>query len=222
MNTLLNRPQTEQDHPTPLPTEPVVLTRRSIDTLLIAAGLVAAVVLVIAGGLLTWGNRFTADYVRDELSSQHISFPDEQALRDDGRTDLLDHAGETVDTGNEAEAYASLIDGHLADIADGATYADLGQPERDAQAAVDAAVEAGEPQATIDQLQTESDAIAEQRATLFEGETLRGLLLSAYAWSTVGMIAGIAAIAAIAGAALMLVLSAIGLVHHRRLPARRA
>ena len=59
---------------------------------------------------------------------------------------------------------------------------------------------------------------ANQRNTLFKGETLRGLLLSAYAWSTVGMIAGIAAIGAFIAAAVMGVLVALGIVHHRRMP----
>ena len=53
-----------------------------------------------------------------------------------------------------------------------------------------AAVAAGQPQAQVDALQAKADAITDNRNTLFKGETLRGLLLSAYAWSTVGMIAG--------------------------------
>jgi hypothetical protein len=73
-------------------------------------------------------------------------------------------------------------------------------------------------QAKVDELQATADGITGQRNTLFKGETLRGLLLSAYAWSTVGMIAGIAAIAAFAAAAIMLVLVGLGVVHHRRIP----
>ena len=135
-----------------------------------------------------------------------------------GRTDLVEFADQQLDTGKEAEAYASYINGHLADVADGATYADLGAVESAAKADVKAAVEAGEPQAKIDELQATADGITGQRNTLFKGETLRGLLLSAYAWSTVGMIAGIAAIAAFAAAAVMAVLVGLGVVHHRRTP----
>ena len=51
---------------------------------------------------------------------------------------------------------------------------------------------------------------------LFKGETLRGLLLDAYAFGTMGMIAGIAAIAAFIAAAIMLILGGLGLVHARR------
>jgi len=55
-----------------------------------------------------------------------------------------------------------------------------------------------------------------QVATLFKGETLRGLLLNAYAFGTMATIAGIAAIVAFVGAGVMLLLSLLGLVHSRR------
>jgi hypothetical protein len=51
---------------------------------------------------------------------------------------------------------------------------------------------------------------------VFKGETLRGLLLNAYAFGTVGTIAGIATIGAFIAAAVMLVLSGLGLLHARR------
>ena len=197
--------------------EPVVaLKRRTIDSVLIAFGAVLTAALVVAGALLTWGSSFAADYVDDELSSQNISFPPAEALEEEGRTDLLKFAGEDVNTGPEAEGYASFINGHLAGIADGATYADLGTPEREAKAAVTAAEESGASEAEIADLQAEADAISGQRNTLFKGETLRGLLLTAFAWSTVGQIAGYAAIAAFVAGAVMLVLVLLGLRHHHK------
>jgi hypothetical protein len=54
------------------------------------------------------------------------------------------------------------------------------------------------------------------RTTVGRGETLRGLLLSSYAWSTIGRIAAIAAWVAFAGAAVMAGLVVAGLVHLRR------
>ena len=189
-----------------------------IDSVLIGFGVVATVVFAVAGGLLAWGNSFASDYVGKELSSQNITFPSAAALTEGGRSDLVEFADQRLDTGKEAQAYASYINGHLADVADGATYADLGKPESAAKADVKAAVEAGESQAKVDELQATADGVSAQRNTLFKGETLRGLLLSAYAWSTVGMIAGIAAIVAFAAAAVMLVLVGLGVVHHRRTP----
>ena len=119
-------------------------------------------------------------------SSQNITFPDEAALVEEGRTDLVKYAGEQVTTGQEAEAYASYIDGHLEGIADGATYADLGGPEREARTALQAARDEGADEATVAELQATYDEVSGQRNSLFKGETLRGLLLTSYAWATVG------------------------------------
>ena len=213
--------------PDPVSIEPTVrvdpdvvgpIRRRKLDTLLVAAGAIVTAVLIAAGGLLLWGNRFADDYVGRELSSQNISFPDAAALEEEGRTDLLSYAGDQVTTGDEAEAYASYIGGHLEGIADGATYADLGATQRAANAAVQTAVDDGESQATVDELQAQADEITGQRDSLFRGETLRGLLLSTYAWSTIGMIAGIAAIVSFIAAGVMAVLVVLGLIHRSVVP----
>jgi hypothetical protein len=194
----------------------VAVKRRTIDAVLIAVGVVATLVFAVAGGLLTWGNNFSEDYVKKELASQKISFPDAAALTEEGRTDLLKFAGHKVDTGEEAEGYASFINGHLQSTADGATYSELGTPQRAARAAVTAAKEANKPQAEIDALQKTVDDITAQRNSLFTGETLRGLLLSAFAWSKVGAIAGIAAIGAFIAAAVTAVLVVLGAFHHHK------
>ena len=214
MSSTLEAPPLEATGPEPV----VALKRRTIDAVLIAFGAVATVVFLVAGGLLTWGANFSDDYVTRELSSQNIVFPSAEQLTTEGREDLMDFAGQNLTTGDGAEAYASYINGHLEEIADGATYADLGTTERAAKAAVTEATEAGAPQAEIDELQAVADGITGQRNTLFKGETLRGLLLSAYAWSTVGTIAGIAAIGAFLAAAVMALLTILGIVHHRRTP----
>jgi hypothetical protein len=194
----------------------IVVRRRTIDTVLIAAGVVVTVVLVAAGALLTWGSNFAEDYVGDELSSQGIFFPDAASLEEEGRDDLIQYADEQVTTGAEAEAYASFIDGHLQGIADGATYAELGGPQSEAREALAAAQDAGEDDATIAELQGTVDELTGQRDSLFRGETLRGLLLSTFAWSTIGRIAGIAATIAFVAAAAMLILVILGIVHRIR------
>ncbi len=197
------------------PTMPVVaLKRRTIDSVLSGAGALVIVVLAVAGGLLTWGHNFADDYVHKELVSQNITFPDAATLQQQGRGDLVQYAGAKVDTGGEAEAYASFINGHLQGIANGQTYADLSAPERAAKTAVTNAKTAGAPADQVAQLQAKADAITAQRTSLFQGETLRGLLLTAFAWSTVGTIAGIAAIVAFAAAAVMALLVGLGIRHH--------
>ena len=212
------------ESPTTTPTQgqtttadlPVVFKRRTMDTVLISFGAVLAVALLVAGSLLTWGAGFSDDYVHDELASQNITFPPAATLEEEGRTDLLKYAGQDLTTGKQAEAYAGYINGHLEGIADGATYAELGAPERETKAAVEAAKADGAGDAQVAELQREADAVSGQRNTLFKGETLRGLLLTAFAWSTVGSIAGYAAIAAFAAAAVMMVLVALGIRHHHK------
>jgi hypothetical protein len=192
----------------------VRLPRRTIDRLLIAFGVIAAVVCVVAGSLLTWGANFSNDYVHDELASQNIFFPEKADLQADGRDDLVKYAGVQVTTGAHAEAYASYIDGHLEKIAGGKTYAEI--DDRGAAAKVTAAKEAGASETEIAELQATADQLKIQRDTLFKGETLRGLLLSSFAWSTIGGIASIAALVAFVGAAVMAGLTGAGVVHLRR------
>lgn len=194
----------------------VRLPRRTIDKLLVGFGLIAAIVFAVAGGLLSWGANFSNDYVRDELSSQNVFFPDEASLVEEGRDDLVKYADQQVTTGPEAEAYASYIGGHLEAIADGQTYSEI--DDRGAAQAVEDAEASGASEAEIAELQATADQLKGQRDSLFKGETLRGLLLSSYAWSTIGRIAGIAAWVAYAGAVVLAGLVVAGVVHLRRSP----
>jgi hypothetical protein len=213
VTTTLTEPRVEQ---TTSVDRPVPVTRRRIDHLLVGAGLAVTVVLVIAGALLAWGNAFARDYVHDELAAQNITFPTEDELREEGRDDLVEHAGELVDTGTEAEAYADYIAGHVEEIGGGQTYAELGGPQFAAEAALNEAIANDAPQAEVAQLQEEYDAIVGQRDSMFRGEVLRGTLLNTYAWDTVGAIAGYAAATAFVGAAVLLVLVVLGVLHLRR------
>jgi hypothetical protein len=213
MTMLEERPEVRPEASTAID-RPIPVTRRRIDQLLIAAGFVATVVLVVAGALLTWGSNFAEDYVSDELSAQNINFPPAEALEAEGRDDLVKYAGEQVTTGEQAEAYASYIQGHVANTAGGLTYAEI--PDRAARTALQEAIDSDAPADEIAALEQEATTLSQQRDTVFKGEMLRGTLLNAYAWSTMGQIAGIAATAAFAAAAVMLVLSVAGGVHLRK------
>jgi hypothetical protein len=206
------------------PVEPVTVVavkRRTVDTVLIWLGVVATAVLAAAGGLLFWGASFAENYVEDELTAQNVTFPDAEALIEDGREDLVRYAGEQVSNGAGAEAYASYIEGHLDGIADGMTYSELGGPQRAAQAAVTDATEAGAPAEEIEALQAEAAALTGQRDTIFRGEMLRGTLLNTFAWDTVGQIAFIASVVAFVGAGVMLILVLAGVFHLRKLQLHR-
>ena len=195
--------------------EPVVqVRRRSIDKVLIGMGLAAAIVFAVAGGLLMWGSNFAGNYVHDELSSQKVFFPAKAELVKEGRSDLVRYAGQQVTTGRQAQAYASFINGHLQTIGDGKTYSQI--DDRGAAQAVTDAKAAGKSSTEIAKLQANADQLKAQRDTLFKGETLRGLLLTSYAWWTIGLIAGIAAWVAFVGATVMVALVVAGIVHLRR------
>jgi energy-converting hydrogenase Eha subunit H len=108
------------------------------------------------------------------------------------------YAGQEMTTGAQAQTYADhFIAVHLGEIGGGLTYSQLS-----AKAMAD-------PKNTV---------LAGQVATVFKGTTLRGMLLNAYGFWQMGQIALIAAIAAFAGAALMLILSLAGAWHLRRVP----
>ena len=178
------------------------MRRKTFDALLTSAGLVLAIVLVAAGGLMLWAHNFVDDQVHSQLAAQKIFFPKagSDSLNDPAvKPYLSQYAGQQLVTGAQAEAYANhFIAVHINEMAGGKTYSQLSQ----------------------ESLANPTDAkLAGQVQTVFRGETLRGLLLNAYAFGKMGEIALIGAIAAFAGAGLLLILSALGFAHLRRVPA---
>ncbi len=174
------------------------MKRRTFDVLMATAGLFLAVVLIFAGGMLTWAHNYIGNEVHTQLAAQQVYFPanNSPAIKAPEFAAMHQYAGQQLTTGAQAEVYADhFIANHLKVIGGGKTYAQL-------------SAEA--------QLQPKNAALAAQVATVFKGETLRGLLLNAYAFGTMGTIAGIAAIGAFIAAAVMLVLSGLGLLHARR------
>lgn len=177
------------------------MRRRTLDALLTTGGLIVAVVLLVAGGLLTWASNFVDDNVRTQLSAQQIFFPEagSEQLNDPAvKPHLEKYAGQQLLTGDQARAYADhYIKVHLDESTGGKSYSELSNISR--------ANPTDEKAAGLVQL-------------AFRGETLRGLLLNAYAFGTMGKIAGYAAWAALVGSLGMLVLSLLGFMHLRRVP----
>jgi len=176
----------------------MTMRRKTFDALLTSFGLALAAVLLVSGGLLTWASSFVGDQVNTQLSQQQIFFPPKGPATASPEIGpfLNQYAGQQLLTGQQAEAYADhFIAVHLKEAGGGLTYAQLSTK---AQAAPD------------------DTKLAGQVATMFKGETLRGLLLNAYAFGTMGRIAGIAGIGAFVGAAVMLLLSLLGFAHLRQ------
>jgi len=202
--------------------------RSTLDKLISWTGLALALVLLVAGGLLTWANQFVADQVDNQFSMQGITMPAGPALESLSKADadaLKKYAGTPLDSGPKARAYADhYILAHM--NAQGEGVQKEFPQEREAEGpityeeasgfgrALSAAV-AENPNAT-EQEQEAASAWMDLRESLFMGNTLRGLLLYGYAFATIGTIAGYAAIAAFAGALILLVLALIGMRHARK------
>jgi hypothetical protein len=165
---------------------------------LVIIGSVLTVVLTVGGGLLIWGSNFASNMVHDQLASQHIVFPPKgsPALSAKEFPGLQQYAGQTVDSGPKAKAYANqFIATHLKGIGGGKTYSELSSQS----------------------LANPNDTkLAQTVQTMFRGETLRGLLLYAWGWSVVGLIAYWVGIASLLGAFAIFVGLVIGYMMHRR------
>ncbi len=176
--------------------------RKTLDRLISWTGLIMAAVLLVAGGLLTWASNFVADNVRQQLADQHITMPAGAAIEDPLiKPYLTEFAGQPMETGDQAKAYADhYILVHMNKSSNGQTYSE-----------VSAAYNKLKADKTADP--AEVTKLGDLRETLFMGSTLRGLLLNAYAFGTIGKIAMYAAWAAFAAAAAFLVLGLLGLRH---------
>jgi len=174
------------------------MKRRTFDVLVATGGLFLALTLIVSGVMLTWAHNFIGNEVHTQLAAQQIFFPPagSPAIKAPEFAAMHQYAGQQMTTGAQAEVYADhFIANHLKVIGGGKTYAQLS-----AQSLA----------------QPKNAALAAQVQTVFRGETLRGLLLNAYAFGTMGMIAGIAAIGAFIAALVMLILGGLGLAHARR------
>jgi hypothetical protein len=180
------------------------MRRKTLDALLSTGGLVMAAVLVIAGALLMWGHSFANTQVHDQLSQQKIFVPTKAAIAAQAEPEITKYvtpyAGQQVTTGGQAEVFANhYIKVHLQKTAGGQTYSEVSSKFL-----------------SMKPTDANYQQVSQQRQTLFQGETLRGLLLNAYAFGTIATIALIAAWVSFGGAALLLLLAGLGFWHSRR------
>lgn len=174
------------------------MKRTTLDKLVSSVGLTVAAVLIAAGGLLTWAHSFVTTQVHDQLAAQQIYFPPKgsDAIKGPEFKDMQQYAGQQLTNGAQAKVYAnSFIAVHLKEIGGGQTYAQLSSKAI---------------------ANPDDQVLAAKVNTMFKGETLRGLLLNAYAFGTVATIAGIAAVLSFIAGAGLLLLAFLGLWHSRR------
>lgn len=189
-------------HPSSRPTSG--MRRRTFDILVGTGGILLAAVLIVAGSLLAWAYSYVGNEVHSQLAEQDIFFPTRAAFEHATPGSevepvmvpyLLKYAGQQLLSGSQAEAYADhFIAYHLQEIGGGKTYSQLSSESR---------------------AQPGNAVLASQVQLMFQGNTLRGLLLEAYAFGTLGSIAGWAALAAFVAGFLFVLLGILGLIHSR-------
>ena len=158
--------------------------RRNSSHLTAIVGLAVAVILLVAGGLLTWGSAYVHNTVQSQLAAQQISFPPAAAFaHPKAGTEITpsmipsvsQYAGQQMLTGQQAEAYADhFIAVHIQNMGAGKTYSQLSAESI---------------------AQPNNAKLAATVGTVFKGETLRSMLLNAYGWWKVSQIVYIVSLA---------------------------
>jgi hypothetical protein len=184
------------------------MRRRVFDLLASGFGAVLLVVLLAAAGFMMWGYTFASTNVHNQLAEQEIYFPPKSAFANPKPgteitpsmiPSVSQYAGQQVLTGPQAETYANdFIAVHLSELPLGGVYSKLSSALR------------ADPT---------NQVLATATQTSFQGTTLRGLLLQAYSFWTLGQIAFWAGIGAFVLAFVMAILVGFGFWHARRAPA---
>ncbi len=187
------------------------MQRKIFDVLVSVGGAIMVVVLLVAGVLLLWGASFANNNVHNQLAEQQITFPSAAAfahakpgteITPSMIPSVSQYAGQQLTTGDQAQVYADdFIAVHLQEIGGGKTYAQL--------SAAAMALPKGSAAYTAAEAKVQ---------TMFQGTTLRGLLLEAYAFSVIATIATVAAIAAFILAGLLALIVCFGFWHAHRTP----
>jgi len=174
------------------------MTRRMLDLIFAIGGLVLAILILVLGLVL----QSQANFAHDQLAAQQIYFVPVSALKPNENDPCLKtYAGQQLVTGKQAQCYADhYIAVHLSEVNNGKTYAQT----------------SSELRALPDQTSPEAKALTTKVQTLFQGETLRGLLLTSYGFSIFGDRAQTVAYICYGLAAVLLLASIAGLIHARR------
>ena len=187
------------------------MKRRTFDRIVTYVGFGVAIIFLLGAALLNWGSSFAKQSVTDQLSNQNIAFPAAEAMPAETKDQLAKWANKQVTTGEMARDYADL---YIWEHMKASAQAVIGKPATYSEVS-------GQYMALVRSGKGDPAEIAklgDLRQTLFMGNTLRGMLLQAFAFWQLGLIAGYASLALLVGGVVMLLLSIAGLLHLRRTP----
>jgi uncharacterized membrane protein len=192
------------------------MKRRTLDLIFATGGVFVALLIVVLGMVLQNQANFAKDNVHDQLAQQKIAFTPAQFLKSDENNPCLkQYAGKPLVTGRQAACYANHYIGvHVTFINDGKTYAETSNDARTLDAKVTAIPD--QNSAAAKKLAAEAEDLHGKATTLFQGETLRGLLLTSYGFSIFGERAHQAALVCFALAFVLLLASIAGFIHATR------
>jgi hypothetical protein len=169
-----------------------IMDRSIINKVLSTIGIFIAAVLLVASAALFFTQDFIHTQVVQQLEPQKIVFPatGTPALDDLSAIDkeaVSKYAGQQVTTGAQANVFANnYIAAHIKTISGGKAYSELSTESR------------SDPTNTV---------LAKKVDTVFKGETLRGMLLNAYAFDTIATVALFAAYGTAVAGLIMLIFS---------------
>jgi hypothetical protein len=174
------------------------MRRSTIDKLISTTGILLTALLIVGAIGLFIASSFIHSQVVKQLQPENISFPAKSSagytsLPASDQAAMAPYVGQSILTGAQAEVFAdNYIAVHLTKIGGGKTYSELS-----AQSIADPT----------------NVKLAQTVNTVFKGETLRGLLLNAYAFDTMATVALIAGYGALGVGILLLILSLLGFYH---------
>lgn len=182
------------------------MKRSTIDKVISTTGLVVAAALLVAAVALFYTQAFIHNQVKDQLAAERIVFPAEGSvsllsLPDADKEAVSKYAGQQLVTGVQAEVFANhYISAHINKIGGGKTYSELSSEARK---------------------DPTDKALASKVDTVFKGQTLRGMLLTTYAFDTMATVALLASYGAAIAGALLVILSILGFSHSKKATTKR-
>ncbi len=177
------------------------MKRSNIDKIISSIGLLLASVLLIASAVLFYTYNFIHTQVYDQLAPQNIILPAAdsaafKALSQKDQDAIKPYAGQQVTTGAQAAVFANnYIAAHIQTIGGGKTYSELSTESR---------------------ANPDDKALAGKVETVFRGETLRGTLLTAFAFDSMAVVAKYVAIGAVVAGVIFAFLSLLGFKHSKK------